>query len=88
MHRENLLAEQKQTGNYMGQEAVQHHQDLPVEEPQKLIGLEKRVVTLESLFNKALPGIGTYGALDNTQQVVAVIDEVSTGSSPRCGLDI
>lgn len=36
----------------------------------------KKVPEMKDVIGRAVPRIGTYGQLDNKQQVVALIDEV------------
>ncbi|VDI16568.1 Hypothetical predicted protein [Mytilus galloprovincialis] len=45
---------------------------------------KKPVLALKDIIGKALPMIGTYGQLDNTQQVVALIDEEMCINCGKC----
>ena len=41
-----------------------------------IAAMTTRMFCFQDVIGKALPMIGNYGDLDNTQQVVALIDEV------------
>ncbi len=47
-------------------------------ESRKVAKPSSNISTISNMIGKALPRIGTYGDLNNKQQVVAVIDDVCT----------
>ena len=73
--RDEKLSEIKNTSSLLGDNIVPER---------KLYKPDKPISSVQEQIGRALPLIGTYGDLDNTEQVVALIDEEMCINCGKC----
>lgn len=78
--REEILSNMHKEGSYQ-EKLVMHHgdpnKDVIIFKSTQEVNGYKTPLKIEDVMGRALSKIGTYGQLDNTKQVVALIDDVS-----------